>query len=160
VAGRANSFLNHMSWAYSVNFPQSGSDPMRLRKFNALILAPQPSGILDLDYMLRGNTFSVALRYVSDATLDHYADASYSAFRPRNNPSARRLVRRMDTGAIVDIAQDMPGGEAYVMLLPLNAMTGGDSLTHAFNYAPERSALDIVSPSSLDLINKLAVLLE
>ena len=163
VAGSANSFLGHLSWNYSVNFPQSGDDPARLRKFNALVLMPQPYNAIDPDPSdyIRGNLFSTAYRYLSDAMLAHYFDAgNYSAFRPRNNPSARRMVRRMDNGSVVDVAQDMPGGEAYVMLLPLNATTTGESLTQAFNYAPQRAPMNIITPTSLDLINKMAVLLE
>ena len=50
--------------------------------------------------------------------------------------------------------------EVHVMLLPLNATTTGESLTQAFNYAPQRAPMNIITPTSLDLINKMAVLLE
>ena len=46
------------------------------------------------------------------------------------------------------------------MLLPLNATTTGESLTQSLNYAPERAPMDVVTPTSLDLVNKLAVLLQ
>jgi len=163
VAAQENSFLERLSWDYSVNFPQSGNDPSRLAKFNALVVAPKPYDATDPDFdqITRGNPYSIVRRYVSDAMLaaGHF-DGAYSAFRPRNNPSAKRTVRRMNNGAAVDIAQDMPGGEAYVMLLPLNATTEGDGLKKVLNFAPERTPLDIVNPSSLGIINKLALLLE
>jgi hypothetical protein len=46
------------------------------------------------------------------------------------------------------------------MLLPLNATTTGESLKQSLNYAPDRAPMDVITPASLDLVNRLAVLLE
>jgi hypothetical protein len=48
----------------------------------------------------------------------------------------------------------------YLMLLPLNATTTGESLKQSLNYAPDRAPMDVITPASLDLVNRLAVLLE
>ncbi|VCU71853.1 hypothetical protein PIGHUM_03943 [Pigmentiphaga humi] len=162
VAAQENSFLERLSWNYSVNFPQSGNDPARLAKFNVLMVVPLSyrAADPDPDQIVRGNRYSVAQRYLNETMLAHYSDGAYSAFRPSNNPSAQRTVRRMSDGAAVDIAQAMAGGDTYVMLLPLSATTVGDGLKKALNFAPERTPLDIVNPSSLGIINKLALLLE
>ena len=170
VVSSENSFLDHMSWNYSVNFPQSGNDPTRLQKFNLLVLAPQPFHFElspDLstlgDVAVRFNAHSAAVRYISDKIAVNFANlpnSAYGAFKPGSNPATQRLVRRMSDGTVVDIAQEIPGGEDYVMLLPLNETTTGESLKQAFNFAPERAPMDIVTSTSLDLVNKLAVLLE
>ncbi|KGH25692.1 hypothetical protein [Comamonas testosteroni] len=171
VAARENSFLEHvMAWDYSVNFPQSGNDPARLSKFNALVVVPKH---LNLDRnpdintwnekVMRGNSHSVALRFLDNDTLTRLKienDGIYRSFRPSSTPSAQRLVRRVRDGSVVNVTEEIRGGEAYVMLLPLNAATAGDNLKQAFNYAPERTPMDIVNQNSLGIINKLAVLLQ
>ena len=74
------------------------------------------------------------------------------------------MMRRMSDGEAVDTAKAYsyypPYYRTSVMLLPLNATTTGESLKQSLNYAPERKPMDIVTPTSLDLVNKLAVLLE
>ena len=70
-------------------------------------------------------------------------------------------MRRMSNGEAVNItstAED--SARAFVMLLPLNTTTTGESLKETFNYAPQRKPMDVVTPTSLELINKMAVLLE
>lgn len=82
------------------------------------------------------------------------SDATYSAFRL---PTQGRMMRRTIDGGVQDITT---GKRTSIMLLPLNATTTGESLKLAFSYAPERKPMDIITSTSLDLINKLAVLLE
>lgn len=157
----ANSFLGNMSWDYSLYFPQSGSDPTRLRKFNALLL------LLPGDYhsgqTLHSAAHSAAVR---DFNRKVYAespasDATYPAFR---EPARGRKMRSVHNGLVSDTtrqsAEHFYADSTSVMLLPLNATTTGESLKQAFNYAPERAPMDIVTPTSLDLVNKLAVLLQ
>ncbi len=158
-----NSFLEFMSWDYSVYFPNSGNDPTRLQKYNALLLN------LPADYQESdGQTMHTAAHSsaVRDfGTLDydhgHRTDATYSAFRRAGKGN---MMRRMSDGAVVDTATAYsyypPYYRTSVMLLPLNATTTGESLTQTLNYAPQRKAMDVVTPTSLDLANKLAVLLE
>lgn len=61
----------------------------------------------------------------------------------------------MGDGQVVGI-----GGIYLPDAAALNATTTGESLKQSLNYAPERKPMDIVTPTSLDLVNKLAVLLE
>ena len=164
--------FRNSSWGYSVYFPKSGDDPTRLRKFNVFILAMDPWPVQDNFrdssdwpgiYMV-GNQHSMLASHISQDSLDHTSilDATYPAFRPHSGP---RMARRIDNGAVEDVAPKLRGqtmlpSEVHVMLLPLNATTTGESLKQSLNYAPERTPLDVVTPTSLDLVNKLAVLLE
>ncbi len=161
-----NSFLEFMSWDYSVYFPNSGNDPTRLQKYNALLLTP-PVDYRESD----GQTMYTAAHSsaVRDFNYLEYAsgrrtDATYNAFRQGDfNPhSGYRMMRRMSNGEVVDITSRTSGNvrKTSVMLLPLNATTTGESLKQSLNYAPERAPMDVVTPTSLDLVNRLAVLLE
>ncbi|MPN39416.1 hypothetical protein SDC9_186944 [bioreactor metagenome] len=151
-----NDFLPHLDWGYSVYFPNASSDPARLQKYNA------PTIKLPGDYVSRaesGETLHTAAHSaaVRDFTKNDYdnsarSDATYNAFRL----PPHRDWRRMGDGQVVGIG----GAYTYLMLLPLNATTTGESLKQSLNYAPERKPMDIVTPTSLDLVNKLAVLLE
>ena len=158
-----NSFLGTaMSWDYSVYFPNSGNenDPIRLRKFNALVLT-MPADYRSSD----GQTMYTAAHSSAVRDFDDFdyvyngrTDATYNAFRPHGG---NRKMRRMSNGEAVNItstAED--SARAFVMLLPLNTTTTGESLKETFNYAPQRKPLDVVTPTSLELINKMAVLLE
>ena len=78
----------------------------------------------------------------------------------RSMVSAARRGLRVEDVAPKLRGQTMLPSEVHVMLLPLNATTTGESLTQAFNYAPQRAPMNIITPTSLDLINKMAVLLE
>ncbi|MBN8557489.1 MAG: hypothetical protein LCH72_03130 [Proteobacteria bacterium] len=162
-----NSFLERtdpswkmMNWDYSVYFPNSGNDPMRLRKFNALVLET-PVDYQESDgQTIRSAAHSAAVRDFSTYDYDNRqrSDATYNAFRL---PITGRKMRRMSDGQVVDVTSSAPGLEhTNFMLLPLNATTTGESLTQTLNYAPQRKAMDVVTPTSLDLANKLAVLLE
>lgn len=151
-----NNFLPHLDWDYSVYFPNASNDPARLQKYNA------PTIKLPGDYVSRfesGETLYTAAHSaaVRDFTKNDYdnsarSDATYNAFRLPTH----RDWRRMSDGQVVGIG----GSYTYLMLLPLNATTTGESLTQSLNYAPERAPMDVVTPTSLDLVNKLAVLLE
>ncbi|WP_156909246.1 hypothetical protein [Ottowia thiooxydans] len=159
MTGSENSFLEHMSWDYSVYFPLSGNDPMRLRKFNALLLT-MPADFTGGE-TLYSASHSAAVRDFRKGAYDVtlMSDATYNAFRL---PVKEHKMRRMSDGAVVDTAlQKIDENYATsLMLLPLNTTTTGASLKQAFNYAPERAPMDIVTPTSLDLVNKLAVLLQ
>lgn len=161
MTGANNSFLGTaMSWDYSVHFPNSGNDPMRLRKFNALLLT-LPADYRDSDgQTMHTAAHSSAVRDFGAYDYDHgqRTDATYNAFRL---PGDNRKMRRMSNGEVVDTTSWTGGiANTSIVLLPLNATTTGESLKQAFSYAPERKPMDIVTPTSLDLINKLAVLLE
>ena len=158
-----NSFLEFMSWDYSVYFPNASNDPTRLQKYNALLLS------LPADYQENdGQTMhtaahSSAVRDFGTLDYDHgqRTDATYNAFRLAGKG---HMMRRMSDGEAVDTAKAYsyypPYYRTSVMLLPLNATTTGESLKQSLNYAPERKPMDVVTPTSLDLVNKLAVLLE
>ena len=151
-----NDFLPHLDWDYSVYFPNASNDPARLQKYNA------PTIKLPGDYVSRfesGETLysaahSAAVRDFTKNDYDNSArsDATYNAFRLPTH----RDWRRMSDGQVVGIG----GSYTYLMLLPLNATTTGESLKQSLNYAPERKPMDVVTPTSLDLVNKLAVLLQ
>lgn len=157
-----NSFLEFMSWDYSVYFPNSGNDPTRLQKYNALLI-DLPADYRDSDgQTIRSAAHSATVRdfMINEYEINHRTDATYNAFRP---PYHGRMLRRMSDGAVVDITTTLrhaDGLHTNIMLLPLNATTTGESLTQTLNYAPERAPMDVVTPTSLDLVNKLAVLLE
>ena len=162
MTGASNSFLGQfMNWDYSVYFPNSSNDPVRLRKYNALVLH------LPADYQESdGQTMytaahSAAVRDFSYLAYDTQSrtDATYNAFR---QPTHGRKMRRMSDGAVEDTTHWTLGNGALtsVMLLPLNTTTTSESLTQGLNYAPQRAPMDVVTPTSLDLVNKLAVLLE
>ena len=172
VVASDNSFLDRLSWDYSVYFPQSGNDPTRLQKFNALVLGPDPI-YLDArklipeplyDKVIRFNQHSMASRHFSQWTIDNTnLEATYNAFRRFPTGSSKdmqRKMRRMSDGEVVSLDEHEGGPQPYLMLLPLNATTAGENLKQAFNYAPERTPMNIVTTTSLDLVNKLAVLLE
>lgn len=161
-----NSFLEFMSWDYSVYFPNSGNDPTRLQKYNALVLTP-PVDYRESD----GQTMHTAAHSsaVRDFGFFEYrdhnrTDATYNAFRSGDFDVHRgyRMMRRMSNGEVVDITSRTPGGvrKTSVMLLPLNTTTTGESLKQSLNYAPDRAPMDVITPTSLDLVNRLAVLLE
>lgn len=147
-----NDFLPHMRWDSSVYFPKASNDPARLQKYNAPVIK------LPADFRsgetLYSAAHSAAVRDFSKGAYDvtSMSDATYNAFRLPTT----HMWRRMSDGQL--------GGESgsytFLMLLPLNATTTGESLTQSLNYAPERAPMDIVTPTSLDLVNKLAVLLE
>lgn len=151
-----NDFLPYLDWDYSVYFPNASNDPARLQKYNA------PTIKLPGDYLSRfesGQTLysaahSAAVRDFMKNDYDNSdrSDATYNAFRL----PPHRDWRRMSDGQVVGIG----GSYTYLMLLPLNANTTGESLKQSLNYAPERAPMDVVTPTSLDLVNKLAVLLE
>ncbi len=161
-----NSFLDFMSWDYSVYFPNASNDPMRLQKYNALVLTPP------VDYMASdGQTMHPAAHSsaVRDFDILQYTrrgrtDATYNAFRSGDFDLYRgyRMMRRMSNGDVMDITSRTPGGvrKTSIMLLPLNTTTTGESLKQSLNYAPERAPMDVITPASLDLVNRLAVLLE
>ena len=157
-----NSFLEFMSWDYSVYFPNSGNDPTRLQKYNALLI-DLPADYRDSDgQTIRSAAHSATVRdfMINEYEINHRTDATYNAFRP---PYHGRMLRRMSDGAVVDITTTLrhaDGLHTNIMLLPLSATTTGDSLAQSLNYAPERAPIDVVTPTSLDLVNKLAVLLE
>ena len=159
----SNSFLPTMSWDYSVYFPNSSNDPERLQKFNALLLQ-LPGDYRNIGQTMYSTAHSAAVRDMNRMTYRATAasDATYPAFR---EPELGRKMRRMSDGQVVDTTTRWNVDYNYdvmasVMLLPLNADTTGQSLQKAFNYAPERQARDIVGDSSLDLINKMAVILQ
>ena len=148
-----NDFLPHMSWDSSVHFPEASNDPARLQKYNAPVLR-LPSDIYSdqVPATLYSAAHSAA---VLDFTKDEYdnsnmSDATYNAFRLPSNHTWRRL----SDGQLVG----QNGSYTLLMLLPLNATTTGERLKESFNYAPERAPLDVVTTTSLDLVNKLAVL--
>lgn len=150
-----NDFLQHMRWDSSVYFPNASNDPARLQKYNAPVLR-LPSDIYadQVPATLYSAAHSAA---VLDFTKDEYdnsnmSDATYSAFRWPNDHRWRNL----SDGRLVGET----GSYTLLMLLPLNATTTGESLKQSLNYAPERTPLDVVTPTSLELVNKLAVLLE
>jgi hypothetical protein len=160
MTSASNSFLGQsMNWDYSVYFPNSSNDPVRLRKYNALLLQ------LPADYQESdGQTMytaahSAAVRDFSYLAYDTQSrtDATYNAFR---QPTHGRKMRRMSDGAVVDVTHWTLGNGALtsVMLLPLNTTTTSESLTQGLNYAPQRTPMDVVTSTSLDLANKLAVL--
>ncbi|MFN3731948.1 hypothetical protein [Comamonas testosteroni] len=162
MTGANNSFLGTaMSWDYSVYFPNSGNDPMRLRKFNALLLT-LPADYKESD----GQTMYTAAHSSAVRDFDifelgysHRTDATYNAFR---RPGDNHKMRRMSNGEVVDTTSWTGGSvpRASIMLLPLNATTTGESLKQSFNYAPERKPMDVITSTSLDLVNKMAVLLK
>jgi hypothetical protein len=151
-----NDFLPHLNWDASVYFPNASNDPTRLQKYNAPVIR------LPGDYVSRGESgqtlysaaHSAAVRDFAKADYDNSArsDATYNAFRL---PLGRRWWRMSD-GQPVNSAV-LP---TYLMLLPLNATTTGESLKQSLNYAPDRAPMDVITPASLDLVNRLAVLLE
>ena len=151
-----NDFLPHLDWGYSVHFPNTSYDPVRMQKYNA------PTIKLPGDYVSRfetGETLYTAAHSaaVRDFTKNDYdnsarSDATYNAFRLPTH----RDWRRMSDGQVVGIG----GSYTYLMLLPLNTATTGESLKQTLNYAPDRAPMDVVTPTSLELVNKLAVLLE
>ncbi|MGB3067061.1 MAG: hypothetical protein WBC18_00870 [Ottowia sp.] len=150
-----NDFLQHMRWDSSVYFPNASNDPARLQKYNAPVLR-LPSAIYadQVPATLYSAAHSAA---VLDFTKDEYdnsnmSDATYSAFRWPN----KHTWRNLSDGQLVGET----GSYTLLMLLPLNATTTGESLKQSLNYAPERTPLDVVTPTSLELVNKLAVLLE
>lgn len=161
-----NSFLEFMNWDYSVYFPNASNDPTRLQKYNALLLTPP------VDYMNSdGQTMHTAAHSsaVRDFDILQYTrrgrtDATYNAFRSGDFDLYRgyRMMRRMSNGDVVDITSRTPGGvrKTSIMLLPLNATTTGEGLKQSLNYAPDRAPMDVITPASLDLVNRLAVLLE
>ena len=155
-----NSFLGNMSWDYSLYFPQSSNDPARLEKFNALLL--QLPGDYQSGQTLYSTAHSAAVRDFKNLeyTTSDKSDATYSAFRAS---MLNRYMYETSTGVRKDTAQKTADNTTFktsLVLLPLNASTTGESFKQAFNYAPERQPMDIVTTSSLDLVNKMAVFLQ
>lgn len=153
--------LSFMRWGYSLYFPNSSNDPARLAKYNALLL-DLPGDYLERDgQTVHAAAHSAAVRDFHKSEYDRTtrSDATYNAFRL---PAKGRMMRRMTDGGVEDITLGIATQDPWttVLLLPLNATTTGESLKQSFNYAPERAPMDVVTPTSLDLVNKLAVLLE
>ena len=89
----------------------------------------------------------------ADAPVNNAGDISLTYFDDD-------LARSITQDGITTTLRHADGLHTNIMLLPLNATTTGESLTQTLNYAPERAPMDVVTPTSLDLVNKLAVLLE
>ncbi|GAD20539.1 hypothetical protein [Acidovorax sp. MR-S7] len=158
----SNDFLPFMRWQYSLYFPNASNDPPRLQKYKALLLEP-PADYKESDgQTVHAAAHSAAVRDFKKSEYDRTArsDATYNAFRL---PLKERWMRLTDDHGFkrdVTRSQDITMSDPWtnLLLLPLNTTTTGESLKQAFNYAPERAPLDIVTTTSLDLVNKLAVL--
>lgn len=163
MAWAGNDFLrlSFMRWGYSLYFPNSSNDPARLAKYNALLLDLPGDYTESNGQTVHTAAHSAAVRDFHKSEYDRSArsDATYNAFRL---PATGRTMRRMTDGAVEDttLGTTMHDPWTSVLLLPLNATTTGESLKQSFNYAPERAPLDVVTTNSLDLVNKLAVLLQ
>ena len=99
-----NSFLEFMSWDYSVYFPNSGNDPTRLQKYNALLI-DLPADYRDSDgQTIRSAAHSATVRdfMINEYEINHRTDATYNAFRP---PYHGRMLRRMSDGAVVSVEE-------------------------------------------------------
>ena len=163
--GKDNSFLGNMSWDYSLYFPNSSNDPARLQKFNALLIQLPGDHTVGIGESMYSAAHSAAVRDMNSKLYKTTAasDATYPAFR--ESVVVGHWMRRISDGERVDTTKRWNNDYNYdamsaFMLLPLNANTTGESLKQAFNYAPERQPNDIVGASSLDLINKMAVILQ
>ena len=160
----SNDFLPFMRWQWSLYFPNASNDPPRLQKYKALLLEP-PADYKESDgQTVHAAAHSAAVRDFKKSEYDRTdrSDATYNAFRL---PLKGRWMRLTDDHGFqrdVTRSPDITMSDPWtnVLLLPLNASTTGESLKQAFNYAPERAPMDVVTPTSLDLVNKLAVLLE
>lgn len=173
-----NSFSNNVSWDYSLLFPASSSDPIRLERFNILVL---PVGHRsekldckdwkDCELYINNGYGSVASRYLinRDYSETNGRGTSYMMFNKSPYAPFRQSyahpVLRMDTGNQVDLIEEYktkdPGNfpETFVMLLPLNMATVGDELDSISAYAPPALSTDVTTGSSFNLVNKLGVLL-
>jgi hypothetical protein len=158
MANSDNSFLQFARWNYSLYFPNSSNDSARLAKYKVLILDLPGHVAESAGQTLYSAAHSAAVRDFFSHVYDNsnISDATYHAFR---EPRIGRIVRRVSDGGTEDTTPIQgPIKLTTLMLLPLNATTTGESLKQSFNYAPERVPLDVITTTSHDLVNKLAVL--